>query len=105
MAISICNIGITLTDTLMSEIRRLYMRVPRELYMELMEMADAGGYTSPHALVLDVLHHITHLRRAYRKESCPPDIATEIDDIFRGYTNAEAPVYGLGKRQEGHKEP
>lgn len=81
------------------------MRVPRELYDELSTMAAAGGYNSPHAFVCDILHHITHLRRSFRRENCPPDIADEIDSIFQGYANVEAPVYGMGKRRQGHREP
>lgn len=85
--------------------RRLYTRISTELYEEIRGIAVAGGYRSVHQLVTEILKQISSKAKAARRELCEPDVADEIDDMFAEFTDHQAPTYGLGKRQEGHREP
>ena len=80
--------------------KRIYVRVPEEVYDGLAEMQKAGGYRSvcslAHALLIQL---VARYGDGEQRERPPVSDEEQIAEMFRKLTDAEAPRYGMAKQR------
>lgn len=80
--------------------KRIYVRVPEEVYDGLAEMQKAGGYRSvcslAHALLTQL---VARYGDGEQRERPPVSDEEQIAEMFRELGDAEAPRYGMAKQR------
>lgn len=80
--------------------KRIYVRVPEEVYDGLAEMQKAGGYRSvcslTHALLVRL---VARYGDGHQRERPPESDEEQIREMFRELGDAEAPRYGMARQR------